>query len=147
MQRESVSGSARKIDHLGIAVFDLAQAERLYTEVLGLPVVHREMVEAEKVKTSFIPLGEVEIELLEPTDPESPVGRFLTTRGEGLHHVAIEVEDLPKALERARRGGFRVVDEVPRRGARGTMVAFLHPKSTNGVLIELVQRFPEEVQR
>lgn len=134
---------AQKIAHLGIAVFDLVRAERFYREVLGLSVSHRETVEAEKVKVSFVPLGGVEIELLEPTDPESPVGRFLAARGEGLHHVAIEVDDLAETLNRAKAGGFRLVDEVPRQGARGTLVAFLHPKSTNGVLIELIERPPE----
>lgn len=129
-----------KIDHLGIAVRSLAEAERLYTEVLGLPVTHREVLERDAVSTAFISLGDTHIELLEPTREDSPVGRFLSQRGEGVHHVAIEVQDVAAILARSRAAGFRLVDEAPRSGAGGTRVAFLHPRSTQGVLIEFVER-------
>ena len=128
-----------EIDHLGIAVKSLAAAKKFY-EKLGMQVVGEEVVEHERVRVAMVPVGESRIELLEPTAEDSPVGRFIAKRGEGIHHIAIEVDDIAAELARLRSEGIQLIDEVPRQGAHNMQIAFLHPKSTNGVLVELCQR-------
>jgi methylmalonyl-CoA epimerase len=130
-----VSIRIKKIDHLGIAVPALAEARAAF-EALGFAVTHEHEVPTEKVKTAFLPVGESHLELLEPTDPSSVVARFLEKRG-GLHHVCVEVEDLEAALATLKARGVRLVDETPRVGAGGCKVAFVHPKSAAGLLLEL----------
>jgi methylmalonyl-CoA/ethylmalonyl-CoA epimerase len=129
-----------KIDHLGIAVHSIDAALPLYTRMLGLTLHEIEEVPDQKVRTAVFPVGESRIELLEPTDPESPVAKFLAKRGEGIHHVALGVPDVAAALARLKAEGAQLIDESPRRGAGGAMIAFVHPKSTGGVLLELCQR-------
>jgi len=127
------------IDHLGIAVKSIAQARKLY-EQLGLKVVNEEVVEHEKVKVAMIPIGdESRIELLEATSEDSTVAKFIAKRGEGIHHIAVMVDDIEQALQRLKAAGMRLIDEVPRRGAHNTKIAFVHPSSTHGVLLELVE--------
>ncbi len=128
----------KKVNHIGIAVRSIEEAKRFY-EVMGLQVEGYEVVEEQKVKVAFVPVGETRIELLEPTSEDSPVAKFIAKRGEGIHHIAFEVDDIEKALEVLKESGVRLIDEKPRRGAHGTRIAFLHPKSTNGVLIEICQ--------
>ncbi len=118
-------------------------AERFFAEALGLPVREREQVEEQEVKVSMHPVGESRIELLEPTDPQSPVARFLNKRGEGIHHLCLEVEDLEAALQELKSRGVRLIDEVPRLGAGHVKIAFLHPESTHGILIELNEVKPK----
>jgi methylmalonyl-CoA epimerase len=127
-----------KIDHLGIAVRSLDRALEFYRDQLGLDISLRETVEHEKVNVAMLPLGEPRIELLEPTDGDSVIGRFLEKRGEGLHHVAIRVPDLSASVERLRASGARLLNQ-PRTGAGGHLYVFVHPASTGGVLIELIQ--------
>ena len=129
-----------KIDHLGIAVHSIEAAMPLYTGMLGLELHEIEEVEDQKVRTAVFPVGESRIELLEPTSPDSPVAKFLEKRGEGIHHVALGVQDVAAALARLKAEGARLIDEAPRKGAGGAMIAFVHPKSTGGVLLELCQR-------
>lgn len=131
-----------KIDHIGIAVRDIESALRFYTEILGLPVGGREELPDRALKIAFVPTGDSKLELLEPTGPESTVAKFLDTRGEGIHHLAFTVEDIEDALRRAQASGYSLIDQVPREGAGGVRVAFLHPKGTNGVLIEFCQPGP-----
>lgn len=129
-----------KIDHIGVAVSNIDEAKKLYEEVFGLEVSGIEVVEEQKVKVAFIPTGNSKIELLESTDPEGPVAKYLAKRGEGIQHMALRVTNITKALEEVKSKGIRVIDEKPRYGAGGTKIAFLHPKDTNGVLIELCER-------
>jgi len=129
-----------RLDHIGIAVSDLPAAERLYAGVLGGRVAAREDLPGEGVRVVFIAVGGALVELLTPEGGDGPLTRFLQSRGEGLHHLAFEVPDLAASLREAAAGGRRVVDEHPRRGARGRLIAFLHPSATRGVLVELVQR-------
>ena len=128
-----------EVDHIAIAVRDLEAAAAWYKDVFGAEVTHREVVESDGVEEALIKVAESYIQLLTPTKPDSPVGKFLESRGEGLHHVAYRVDDCAKALEAVKSAGFRVVDEKPRPGSRNTTVAFLHPKSGFGTLIELVE--------
>ncbi len=128
-----------RFDHLGVAVADLEAALAAYTAGLGLAVHGVEEVPSDGVRVAMLPLADGRIELLEPTSPAGPVGRFLADRGPGLHHVALAVPDLNAALEQARRAGLRLIDETPRPGAGGRRVAFIHPRSLGGVLIELCQ--------
>jgi methylmalonyl-CoA/ethylmalonyl-CoA epimerase len=128
-----------EIDHVAIAVRDLDAAIAWYTEVLGAEVVHRELVEPDGVEEALVGVAESYIQLLSPTRDDSPVARFLAARGEGLHHVGYRVADCAQALDAVKRTGGAVVDEAPRPGSRGTMVAFVHPKTSFGTLIELVQ--------
>jgi len=130
--------SAVSIDHLGIAVRSIERALEFYSAQLGLTAGAREIVEKEKVEVAMLPLRGSRIELLEPTEPDSPVGRFLDKRGEGLHHVALRVPDLAEALERLRAAGARLLNE-PRSGAGGHLYVFVHPASAGGVLLELIQ--------
>ena len=127
-----------KIDHLGIAVRSLDEALRFYRDQLGLDVAMRETVAQEKVNVAMLPVGEPRIELLEPTEADSVIGKFLEKRGEGLHHVALKVPDLNAAVERLRASGARLLNE-PRAGAGGHLYVFVHPSSTGGVLLELIQ--------
>lgn len=127
-----------QIDHLGIAVKNIAQARVLY-ESLGLRVVHEETVEHEGVRTALIPAGDARIELLEPTSAESPVGRFLAKRGEGLHHVALHVENISAALETLKAQGARLISDEIQIGAGGHLYFFVHPSSAGGVLLEICQ--------
>jgi len=127
-----------KIDHLGIAVRSLDAALTFYRDQLGLDVSLRETVEQERVNVAMLPLGDPRIELLEPTQPDSVIGRFLEKRGEGLHHVAVRVPDLQASVERLKSAGARLLNE-PRTGAGGHLYVFVHPSSTGGVLLELIQ--------
>ncbi|MGB7621871.1 MAG: methylmalonyl-CoA epimerase [Terriglobia bacterium] len=126
-----------RISHVGIAVNSLDQASRFYMESLRIPLKGRETVEEQKVAVAMHPLGESRIELLEPTDPLSPIAKFLNKRGEGMHHLCLEVEDLEAWLRELKARGVRLIDETPRTGVGGCKVAFIHPESTHGVLIEL----------
>jgi len=128
----------KKISHIGVAVKDLEKAKGVF-EALGLKVEGEEVVEEQKVKVAFIPVGETRIELLEPTASDSPVAKFIEKRGEGVHHIALGVEDLESMLEAMKAKGIKLIDERPRRGAHNALIAFLHPKSTGGLLIELCQ--------
>ncbi len=130
------------IDHLGIAVRSLDEALEFYTGQLGMSVALRETVEQEKVRVAMLPAGESRIELIEPSQPDSAITRFLEKRGEGLHHVALRVPDLTAALERLNAAGARILNE-PRRGAGGHLYVFVHPASTGGVLLELIQQEKE----
>ena len=134
---------ALKLDHVGIAVESLDEALGLYTDLLGLTLAGTELVEEQKVRTAFLPLGGeagTELELLESTDPEGPIAKFIAAKGPGIQHLAFRVEDLDSALEELKAAGIRLIDEKPRYGAGGARIAFLHPKSTKGVLVELCER-------
>ena len=133
-----------EIDHLGIAVKSLAQAKKFY-EQLGLKPMPEETVEAEGVRLSMVPVGESRIELLEPTSPDSPIGKFLAKRGEGLHHVALHVDDLSGTVERLKASGTRLISDEIKVGAGGHLYVFVHPSSAGGVLLELVEDPPEGV--
>lgn len=135
------------IDHIGIAVHDLDASNGLFTKLLGIPPYKTEEVASEGVKTSFFKLGSNRIELLEASHPDSPIARFLEKKGEGIHHVAFRVEDLAAEIKRLKGEGFTVVNEIPKTGADRKLVAFLHPKSTNGVLVELCQEIKAEEAR
>ncbi len=128
-----------KIDHLGIAVPSIAEALAFYRDALGLEVSATETVEDQGVNVAMLPVGESRVELLEATGPDTPVGRFLAKRGAGLHHVCYRVPDIHAALERLRASGARLIDEQPRIGAGGHLVAFVHPSATGGVLVELAE--------
>jgi methylmalonyl-CoA/ethylmalonyl-CoA epimerase len=127
------------MDHIGVAVEDLDDAIQLYEERLGMPLQHRETVEEQGVEAVLLGVGESHVELLRPLSPDTAVGRFLARSGPGLHHVAYGTDDIDSALEAVRGAGLRLNDERPRIGIRGSRVAFLHPKSTGGVLTELVE--------
>jgi len=129
-----------KIDHLGIAVRSIEDSLAFYRDSLGLEMSGAEKVEDQGLSLVFLRVGESRIELLEPFSADTPVGRFIAKRGEGLHHICYEVEDLSSKLEELRSRGLRVIDGYPRPGAEGNLVAFLHPASANGVLVELVER-------
>jgi methylmalonyl-CoA/ethylmalonyl-CoA epimerase len=129
-----------KIDHLGIAVNSIAEGKNFWSEVLGLGFEGTETVEAQKVTTAFFPVGESEVELLESTAPDGPVARYIEKRGQGIQHVAFRVADIEAALAELKEKGIRLIDEKPRHGAGGAKIAFLHPKATNGVLVELCER-------
>jgi methylmalonyl-CoA/ethylmalonyl-CoA epimerase len=128
-----------RLDHIGIAVKDLERAVATYARGLGLEAVHRETVADQAVNTAFLPLGETRLELLESTSPDGPIGRFVARRGEGIHHLCFAVDDIRAALERCKAAGMVLIDQEPRVGAHDTWVAFVHPRSTHGVLIELSQ--------
>ena len=128
-----------RIDHIGVAVEDLAEAIALYGERLGMELEYRETVEEQGVEAVLLGVGESHVELLRPLGPDTAVGKFLAREGPGLHHVAYGTDDIESALEAARGAGLRLIDEQPRVGMRGSRVAFLHPKSTGGVLTELVE--------
>ena len=129
-----------KIDHLGIAVNSIEQAKKLFHDILGLKFEGAETVEEQKVTTAFFPVGDSEVELLESTAPDGPIAKYLEKRGEGIQHIAFRVDNLEEALAELKDKGIRLIDERPRKGAGGAKIAFLHPKSTHGVLIELSER-------
>lgn len=129
----------RKIEHIGIAVKDLGVSNLIFEKLFGVPAYKFEDVETEGVTTSFFMNGPNKIELLAATNPESPIAKFIEKKGEGIHHVAFDVEDIISEIARLKKEGFVVLNEVPKKGADNKLVAFLHPKSTNGVLIELCQ--------
>lgn len=132
-----------KIEHIGIAVKDLEVANEAYTKLFGELPYKTEKVESEGVATSFFKVGESKIELLEATNPESAIAKFIAKKGEGIHHIAFAVEDIKAEMKRMRDEGFIVLNDEPKRGADNKLVCFLHPKSTNGVLIELCQEISE----
>lgn len=127
------------IEHIGIAVSDLDSAIRLFEKVLGQPCYSIEEVADQKVRTAFFRVGETKIELLQSTDPEGPIGKFIEKKGEGIHHIAFSVDQIEEKLEQADAMGLKLIDTKPRKGAEGLDIAFLHPKSTNGVLIEICE--------
>lgn len=129
-----------KIAHLGIATKDIQEALKFWQDALGLEHIHSEVVEDQKVRVAMLPIGETNIELIEPTSEDSPISKFLEKRGGGIHHIAVEVEDIEKSLEKLKSEGMKLIDERPKIGAEGCLIAFVHPKSTNGVLLELVQK-------
>jgi methylmalonyl-CoA/ethylmalonyl-CoA epimerase len=127
------------IEHIGIAVSNLESAIPLYEKVFGLKCYNIEEIPDQKVRTAFFMVGQTKIELLESTDPEGPVGKFIAGRGEGVHHIAFAVENIEEKLKHAKEQGIRLIDAKPRKGAEGLDIAFLHPKSTSGVLIEICE--------
>jgi methylmalonyl-CoA epimerase len=127
----------RKIAHIGVAVKNLEQVEKLYSEVLGLPITGREVSPDNKV--AFIPLGDTAVELLESVEPDGAIARHIEKRGEGIHHIALEVDNIEETLEELKAKGLALIDPKPRRGAHGAKIAFLHPKGTHGVLLELME--------
>jgi methylmalonyl-CoA/ethylmalonyl-CoA epimerase len=128
-----------KIEHLGIAVKNLEQSNTLFEKLFGAAPYKLEKVESEGVSTSFFMMGESKIELLEATNPESPIAKFIEKKGEGIHHIAFEVADIYSEMERLKKEGFTILSEEPKKGADNKLICFLHPKGTNGVLIELCQ--------
>jgi len=131
--------SMKKIEHIGIAVKDLEKSNKLFSSLLGKSHYKIETVESEGVKTSFFELGSNKIELLEGTNIDSPISKFIEKKGEGIHHIAFAVDDILSEVARLKKEGFIVLNEIPKKGADHKLVVFLHPKSTNGVLIELCQ--------
>ena len=129
----------KKIEHIGIAVANLKDASLIYEKLFGAPAYKEEEVASEGVKTAFFRSGPNKIELLEATNPESPIAKFIAKKGEGIHHIAFEVEDIVFEIARLKTEGFIILNEIPKKGADNKLIAFLHPKSTNGVLIELCQ--------
>lgn len=129
-----------KVDHIGIAVKDLEQAKKFYTEVLGMTVMGEETVEQQKVKVCFIPCGDSEVELLESTSPDGPIAKFIEKNGEGVQHIALRVDNIEAAIADLKAKGVRMIDEVPRYGAGAAKIAFVHPKATGGILLELSER-------
>lgn len=127
------------IEHIGIAVADLDTAISLFEKILGQKCYNVEEVTDQKVKTAFFKVGETKIELLQSTDPEGPIGKFIEKKGEGIHHIAFSVNKIEEKLHQAESAGIRLIDSQPRKGAEGLDIAFLHPKSTNGILIELCE--------
>jgi methylmalonyl-CoA/ethylmalonyl-CoA epimerase len=127
------------IEHIGIAVANLERSIHFYENVFGLKCYKTEEVADQKVRTAFFKVGQTKIELLESTDPEGPIGRFIENKGEGIHHIAFAVGNVAELLEHARNEGIRLIDNDPRKGAEGLDIAFLHPRSTGGVLIELCE--------
>jgi methylmalonyl-CoA/ethylmalonyl-CoA epimerase len=129
-----------KIDHLGIAVNSIDDGKNFWMDALGLAFEGSETVEEQKVTTAFFPVGESEVELLESTAPDGPIAKFLEKKGQGIHHVAFRVENIEAALAELKEKGVKLIDEKPRMGAGGAKIAFLHPKATNGILVELCER-------
>lgn len=130
----------KHIDHIGIAVKGIEQAGKFYTDVLGLKIEDVENVAEQKVNVAFIPITDSEVELLESTEPDGPVAKYISARGEGVQHIAFRVEDIDKALEELKEKGVRLINQTPRKGAGGARIAFIHPKETNGVLVEICER-------
>lgn len=133
----------QKIEHIGIAVKNIEVANKIYKNLLGYEHYKTETVDSEGVKTSFYSCGESKIELLEPTSSESPIAKFIEKKGEGIHHIAYAVSDIKKEITRLSKAGFKVINKEPKRGADNKWVAFLHPKTTGGVLVELCQEIKE----
>jgi methylmalonyl-CoA epimerase len=128
-----------KVDHIGIAVKSLAEAVKVYQDAIGLDLSGYDEVDDQGVRVAMLTIGESRIELLEPTREDSPIEKFMMKRGEGIHHIAVRVDDIEQALERLKASGVRLIDSTPRRGAHNTRIAFIHPSSTHGVLLELVE--------
>lgn len=129
----------RKIEHIGIAVKNIKEAEKLYETLLGKPSYKTEVVESEGVSTMFFEVGESKIELLEAKSPDSPIAKFIEKRGEGVHHIAYDVENIDNEISRLQQEGFDLIHKIPKEGADNKLIAFLHPKSSGGVLVELCQ--------
>lgn len=129
-----------KIDHLGIAVNSIDDGKNFFSDILGLEFEGTETVQEQKVTTAFFPVGDSEVELLESTAPDGPVAKYIEKKGEGIQHIAFRVENIEEALSELKEKGVRLIDETPRNGAGGAKIAFLHPKSTHGVLVELCER-------
>ena len=128
-----------KIEHLGIAVSNIEESAKIYEKLLGIACYKMEEVESEGVKTAFYKIGESKIELLQATNPESPIAKFIEKKGEGIHHIAFDVTNIYEEIKRLKSEGFVMIHEEPKKGADNKLIAFLHPKSTNGVLIEICQ--------
>jgi methylmalonyl-CoA epimerase len=135
-----MSKMMKKIDHIGVAVENMNEAMKLYSESLGLEIERTEEVKEQKVKVALIPVGESRIELIESTDPNGLIAKFIKSRGEGIHHIALEVDHIEDALQKLKERGAQLIDEKPRIGAHKMKIAFLHPKSTKGVLLELCEK-------
>ncbi|RQD67070.1 MAG: methylmalonyl-CoA epimerase [Tindallia sp. MSAO_Bac2] len=129
-----------KVDHIGIAVKNLDETLKFYEDVLGMECTGKEEVEEQKVRVAFLPVGDSEVELLESTDPEGPIAKYIDKKGEGIQHIAFRVDNIEQAIETMKEKGIRMIDEKPRYGAGGAKIAFCHPKSTGGVLVELSER-------
>ena len=129
-----------KIDHLGIAVNSIEDGKNFWSDVLGLSFEGTETVQEQKVTTAFFPVGESEVELLESTSPDGPVAKYIEKRGQGIQHIAFRVDDIEAALQELKEKGIQLIDQTPRHGAGGAKIAFLHPKATGGVLVELCER-------
>ena len=129
-----------KIDHIGIAVSNLDETLKFYEEVLGMTCTGKEEVADQKVRVAFLPVGDSEVELLESTDPEGPIAKYIDKKGEGIQHIAFRVDNIEEAIANMKEKGIRMIDETPRYGAGGAKIAFCHPKSTGGVLVELSER-------
>ena len=130
----------QKIDHLGIAVSSIDSGKKFWQDVMGLELEGTETVEEQKVTTGFMPVGESEVELLESTSPDGPIAKYIEKRGAGLQHVAFRVENIDEALAELKEKGVQLIDQTPRNGAGGARIAFLHPKATGGILVELCER-------
>ena len=130
----------KHIDHIGIAVKSIEQAGKFYTDVLGLNIQEIETVAEQKVNVAFIPITDSEVELLESVEPDGPVAKYIKSRGEGVQHIAFRVDDINQCLEELKAKGVRLIDQVPRDGAGNAKIAFIHPKETNGVLVEICER-------
>jgi methylmalonyl-CoA/ethylmalonyl-CoA epimerase len=128
-----------RVEHIGIAVKSMAESQLLYETLLGTPCYKQELVESEKVRTAFFQKGETKIELLESSDPEGVIAKFIEKKGEGLHHIAFEVDDIRAEMERLKSQGFKLLMDEPKRGADNKLICFVHPKSASGVLLELCQ--------
>ncbi len=132
----------QKIDHIGVAVTSIEETLPVYLN-MGMKVIHEEVISDQMVRAIFLEVGESCVELLEPTSPESPIAKYLEKKGQGIHHIAYAVDNVEEALSNAKTHGYRLIDEKPRRGGHGKMIAFLHPKDTHGVLTEFCQRIEE----
>ena len=130
----------KHIDHIGIAVKSIEEGKRFFTDILGLKFEKTEIIEEQKVKTGFFPIADSELELLESTEPDGPVAKFIEARGQGVQHIAFRVENLDEALAELKERGVRLIDQEPRKGAGGARIAFIHPKETSGVLVELCEK-------
>jgi len=138
--QEDLQMKALKVDHIGIAVKNLDETLKFYTDVLGLELHGTEVVEEQSVKVAFLPVGDTEIELLESTSPDGPIAKFIERNGEGMQHIAFKVDNIEEAIAHMQEKGLRMIDEQPRYGAGGAKIAFVHPKSSNRVLVELSER-------
>ena len=130
----------KHIDHIGIAVKSIEQAGKFYTEILGLKIQDIENVADQKVNVAFLPITDSELELLESTEPDGPVSKYIDAKGQGVQHIAFRVENIEEALEELKSKGVRLIDQMPRKGAGGAKIALIHPKETNGVLVEICER-------
>jgi methylmalonyl-CoA/ethylmalonyl-CoA epimerase len=140
LTRREIMFKVQRVDHIGIAVKDLATAKKFYTDILGMASQGEEVVAEQKAKVCFIPCGDSELELLEPTVEDGPIAKFIEKNGEGIHHIALRVDNIREALADLKAKGVRLIDETPRYGAGGASIAFVHPRSTGGILLELSQR-------